>query len=65
MGTPSEMEVNSGEGRWCGVDKVVVVVRSCIHKMQDGEQVWVKNLKLSHCGLVSDALCKTAMGDSV
>jgi hypothetical protein len=22
------MEVNSGEGRWCGVDKVVVVVRA-------------------------------------
>ena len=42
-GAPSEMEVKSSEGRWGGGadEVVVVVVGSCVCKMQGRERVWV------------------------
>ena len=63
-GAPSEMGVDSGEGRWCkGADEGVGVVGHCICKHEVGEGVWAKRLKPSRCGLILGALCKTAKGD--
>ena len=62
MGVPSEMEVKSGEGRWCGgADKVVVVVGSCVHEMRGGEQVWVKNLKPSCMKQQQGTVCRSGV----
>jgi len=42
-GAPSEMGVESGEGRWCdGADEGVVVVGRCIRKREAGEGFGLK-----------------------
>ena len=43
---PSEMGVESGEGRWCdGVDEGVVVVGRCVCKREAGEGVlWIRRI---------------------
>jgi len=51
LGVPSEMGVESGEGRWHGgTDEVVVVVGCCVRKCEVGECVCAKKPKPSHCG---------------
>ena len=67
LGAPSEMGVQSDEGRWHGgADEVVVVVvvGHCVHKCEVGESVCAKKLKPSRRGSISGAPCKTAKGDS-
>jgi hypothetical protein len=42
-GTPSEMGMESGEGRWCsGVEEAVVVVGRCVQKHEAREGIWAK-----------------------
>jgi len=65
LGAPSEMEVESSEGRWHGgADEVVVVVGHCIHKCEAGESVCAKKPKPSRHGLILGAPCETVKGDS-
>jgi len=46
-----------------GAYEVVVVVGSCVCETRGGERVWVKKLKLSHCGSVLGAPGEMATGD--
>jgi hypothetical protein len=47
-GAPSEIGMESGEGRWCGgADEAVVVVGRCVRKREAGEGVWAKSQNLA------------------
>jgi hypothetical protein len=42
-GMPSEMGMESSEGRWCsGVEEAVVVVGRCVQKHEAREGIWAK-----------------------
>ena len=63
-GAPSEIGVESSEGRWCnGVDEGVVMVVRCVRKREAGEGAWAKKPKPSCRGSISGAPYEIAKGD--
>jgi len=64
-GTPSEMGVESGRGRWCsGADEVVVVVGRCVCKCEAGEGAEGQKYKIKPLGLDLGALSEMEVESS-